>query len=196
MPLDKFMQERIFGPLGMNDTHFFLHEEKVSRLATPYTYFEEQGLSRFPDKTLSENGVLYTADYPYAGPMTCLSGGGGLCSTAQDYLQFCQMMLNGGELNGVRLLSRKSVELISQNHVGELIPKTGYGLGFGTYSKPAHLRELGSIGAYFWGGFFFTSFVIDPREDMVAIFMGQLHPAGGLNLQSKVLNLAYQSIID
>ena len=196
MTLDEFFQERIFDPLGMEDTHFFLPEGKVSRLATAYAYFEDKGLLSFPNEPLSEKGLPYTADYPYAGPMTCFSGGGGLCSTAEDYLQFCQMMLNGGELNGVRLLSRKSVELISQNQVGDLIPNAGFGLGFGTYSEPAHLRELGSIGAYFWGGFFFTSFVIDPREDMIAIFMGQMHPAGGLNLRSKVLTLAYQSIID
>ncbi len=106
------------------------------------------------------------------------------------------MLLNNGVLNGVRLLSRKSVELISLNHVGDLLKTFGYGLGFGTHSAPSHLRELGSIGAYYWGGFFFTSFIIDPKEDMIAIFMSQLYPTGGLNLRSKVLNLAYQAIID
>lgn len=196
MMLAEFFQERIFSPLGMKDTYFYLSDEQASRLATAYAYFEEKGLQRFPDKPLSDWGLMYSADYPYNGPNTYFSGGGGLCSTTEDYFRFCQMLLNGGELEGVRLLSRKSVELISQDHVGELVKGRGYGLGFGTYSDSSHLMELGSIGAYYWGGFFYTSFIIDPKEDLIAIFMGQLHPTGGLNLADKVLNLAYQAIID
>jgi CubicO group peptidase (beta-lactamase class C family) len=196
MTLAEFFQERIFIPLGMNETYFYLSDEQVSRLATAYAYFEEKGLLPFPDEPLSEGGLLYTADYPYNGPSTYFSGGGGLCSTAEDYFRFCQMLLSGGRWDGIRLLSRKSVELISQNHTGDLLENMGYGLGFGNYSEVSHLRELGSIGAYFWGGFFYTDFIIDPAEDMIVIFMGQLHPTGGLNLDSKVLNLAYQAIID
>jgi len=196
MTLAEFFQERIFRPLGMKDTYFFLSEEQASRLATAYAYFEDKGLQRFPDKPLSIGDLLYSADYPYNGPNTYFSGGGGLCSTAEDYFRFCQMLLNGGELDGIQLLSRKSVELISQDHVGELVEGMGYGLGFGTFSEISHLRELGSLGAYYWGGFFFTSFIIDPKEEMIAIFMGQLYPTGGLNLSNKVLNLAYQAIID
>lgn len=196
MTLAEFFQERIFRPLGMKDTYFFLSEEHVSRLATAYSYFEDEGLQRFPDKPLSYGHLSYSADYPYNGPNTYFSGGGGLCSTIEDYFRFCQMLLNGGELDGARLLSRKSVELISQDHIGELVEEMGYGLGFGNYSEKSHLVELGSLGAYFWGGFFYTRFIIDPEEDMIVIFMGQLHPTGGLNLDSKVLNLAYQAIID
>jgi CubicO group peptidase (beta-lactamase class C family) len=106
------------------------------------------------------------------------------------------MMLNGGELNGVRLLSRKSVELITQNHVQGKLDDMGYGLGFGVASEPRHLTELGSIGSYYWGGFFYTAFVIDPKEDMIAIFMGQLHPTGELNLDAKTIRLAYQALKD
>ena len=139
--------------------------------------------------------MAYSADYPYRGPRTYFSGGGGLCSTAEDYYRFCQMMLNGGSFNGARLLSRKSVELITQNHVqGKL--EQGFGLGFGVNSEPRHLTELGSIGSYYWGGFFYTAFVIDPKEELIAIFMGQLHPTGGLNLDGKTIQLAYQSIND
>ena len=196
MTLNEFFQERIFSPLGMKDTYFFLSEEQASRLATAYAYFEDKGLQRFPDKPLSLGDLLYSADYPYNGPNTYFSGGGGLCSTAEDYYRFCQMLLNGGELNGIRLLSRKSVELISLDHVGGLVEGMGYGLGFGTNSEISHLMELGSLGAYYWGGFFFTSFIIDPKEEMIAIFMSQLYPTGGLNLRDKVLNLAYQAIID
>jgi len=196
MTLDKFFKDRIFEPLGMKDTCFFLPEEKTSRLATAYTYYNEKGLQRFPDTPIKEGDLLYSADYPYSGPKTYFSGGGGLCSTAEDYFQFCQMLLNGGELNGARLLSRKSVELISNDHVGALLKGMGYGLGFGVFSDSSHLTELGSIGSYYWGGFFYTSFIIDPKEDMIAIFMGQLHPDGGLNLNQKILGLAYQAIID
>lgn len=197
MPLDKFFQERIFKPLGMKDTGFFLPEEKVPRLATAYTYYPEKGLQPFPEKgTIEEGAFVYSADYPYRGPRTYFSGGGGLCSTAEDYYRFCQMMLNGGQFNSTRLLSRKSVELITQNHVQAKLDDIGYGLGFGVNAEARHLTELGSIGSYYWGGFFYTAFVIDPKEDMIAIFMGQLHPTGELNLDAKAIRLAYQALKD
>jgi CubicO group peptidase (beta-lactamase class C family) len=197
MPLDRFLQERIFKPLGMKDTGFFLPPEKVARLATAYTYYLEKGLQPFRDKqTIEEGAFVYSADYPYRGPQTYFSGGGGLCSTAEDYYRFCQMMLNGGTFNGTRLLSRKSVELISQNHVQGKLDQTGFGLGFGVNSEAKHLTELGSVGSYYWGGFFYTTFVIDPKEEMITIFMGQLHPTGELNLDGKTIRLAYQAIED
>jgi CubicO group peptidase (beta-lactamase class C family) len=197
MPLNKFLEERIFKPLRMKDTCFFLPDDKVSRLATAYTYYPEKGLQPILDKQVVKEGdFTYSADYPYNGPRTYFSGGGGLTSTAEDYYRFCQMMLNGGELNGVRLLSRKSVELITQNHVQGKLDDMGYGLGFGVASEPRHLTELGSIGSYYWGGFFYTAFVIDPKEDMIAIFMGQLHPTGELNLDAKTIRLAYQALKD
>ena len=104
------------------------------------------------------------------------------------------MMLNGGELNGARVLSRKSVELISQNHVQGKLDEFGYGLGFGVTSEPRFLTELGSVGTYYWGGFYYTAFIIDPKEDMIAVFMAQLHPTGGLNVDSKAIRLAYQAL--
>jgi len=197
MPLDKFFGERIFKPLGMKDTCFFLPADKVPRLATAYTYYPEKGLQPILDKQVVKEGEsTYSADYPYRGPHTYFSGGGGLCSTAEDYSRFCQMMLKNGEFSGTRLLSRKAVELIRQNHVQGKLEEMGYGLGFGVTSEPRFLTELGSVGAYFWGGFYYTSFVIDPKEDLIAIFMGQLHPTGGLNLDRKVIGLAYQAIKD
>ncbi len=199
MPFDKFLEERLFKPLGMKDTGFFPPEEKVARLATAYTYYEGKGLQPILDGQVikdEECDAGYSADYPYHGPKTYFSGGAGLCSTAEDYYRFCQMMLNGGELNGTRILSRKSVELMSQNHVQGKLDTFGYGLGFGVASELKHLTELGSVGSYYWGGFYYTSFVIDPKEDLIAIFMGQLHPTGGLNLDSKAINLAYQAIND
>ena len=147
-------------------------------------------------KVVKDGDFSYSSDYPYRGPHTYFSGGGGLSSTAEDYYRFGQMMLNGGQLNGVRIISRKSVELMSSNQVQGKVDDFGYGLGFGTTSEPRFLHELGSVGSYYWGGFYYTSFVIDPKEDLVAVFMGQLHPTGGLNLDSKAIELAYQAIKD
>lgn len=197
MPFDKFLQERIFKPLGMKDTGYYFSDEKAARFATAYTYYKDKGLQPIADgQVIKEGQFSYSADYPYRGPRTYFSGGGGLSATAEDYYRFCQMMLNGGQLNGTRLLSRKSVELISQNHVQGKLDEMGYGLGFGVTSEPKFLTELGSVGSYFWGGFYYTAFVIDPKEDMVVVFMGQLHPTGGLDVDDKVLRMAYQAIKD
>jgi CubicO group peptidase (beta-lactamase class C family) len=197
MPLDQFLEERIFKPLGMKDSYFYLPDDKVSRLAAAYTYYPDKGLQLFPaGKVIKEGDFSYSSDYPYRGPRTYFSGGGGLCSTAEDYYRFCQMMLNGGELNGARLLSPKSVELMTLNHTQGKTDDFGYGYGFGVDSDPRFLTELGSVGSYYWGGFFYTSFVVDPKEDMIAIFMGQLHPTGDLNLDAKAVGLAYQALID
>ena len=195
MPLDKFLEERIFKPLRMRDSGFFLPEDKASRLAMAYTYYPAQGLRPILDNQVVKEGEFsYSADYPTRGPRTYFSGGGGLCSTAEDYYRFCQMMLNGGELNGARVLSRKSVELISQNHVQGKLDEFGYGLGVGVTSEPRFLTELGSVGTYYWGGFYYTSFVIDPKEDLIVVFMAQLHPTGGLSVDSKAIRLAYQAL--
>jgi CubicO group peptidase (beta-lactamase class C family) len=198
MPFDKFLQVRLFQPLGMKDTGFFPPAENVPRLATAYAYDEQKGLHPILDnQVMQEGGFQFTADYPYRGPHTYFSGGGGLCSTAEDYYRFCQMMLNGGELNGARILSRKSVELMSHNHVqGKADGANAYGLGFGTTNDAQQLTELGSVGSFYWGGFYYTSFVIDPKEELVAIFMGQLHPDGGLKIDSQAITLAYQAIKD
>ncbi|MBI4165381.1 MAG: beta-lactamase family protein [Acidobacteria bacterium] len=197
MTFDKFCEQRIFKPLGMNDTFFYVPEAKVARLATVYTYYEGKGLQPIRDgQVVKEGDSSFSADYAYRGPRTYFSGGAGLSSTAEDYYHFCQMMLNGGQLNGVRLLSRKSVELMRQNHVQGKLENAGYGLGFGVTGEPRFLTELGSVGTYYWGGAFYTTFVIDPKEDLIAVFMGQLHPTGGLDLDQKVIRLAYQAIQD
>jgi CubicO group peptidase (beta-lactamase class C family) len=195
MPLDKFFKSRILDPLGMKDTFFYAPDDKVGRIAAVYTYYDEKGLSRFPDSPIVEGSFSYSADYPYHGPRKLFSGGAGLCSTAMDYARFCQMMLGGGKLGGVRILSRKSVELMTHDQLGQIGPDTGFGLGFGIDGK-APLKEIGSVGEYSWGGFFYTSFVIDPKEDMIVISMMQLHPTGGYNLDARIKILAYQSLVD
>ena len=194
--LDEFFRKRIFEPLRMGDTQFFLPEERVPRLATAYTWYEGKGLNRFTDEPIVEGPFSYAADYPYRGPMTLYSGGGGLLSTAADYARFCQVILDGGKLDGTRLLSRKSVELMTQDQLGRVKPDMGFGLGFGVYGVKAPPAELGSPGKFGWGGFFYTHFFIDPKEKMFGIFMAQLHPAGGLNLDRIFEALAYQAIMD
>jgi CubicO group peptidase (beta-lactamase class C family) len=195
MPLDQFFKSRILDPLGMKDTFFYLPDDKVERLASAYTFYDDRGLNRFPDSAIKEDSMEYSADYPYRGPRKLFSGGAGLCSTAMDYARFCQMMLNGGKLGGVRILSRKSVELMTHDQLGNIDPDRGFGLGFGIDGK-GPLHELGSVDAYSWGGFFYTSFLVDPKEDLIVISMAQLHPSGGFDLDARIKILAYQALSD
>jgi CubicO group peptidase (beta-lactamase class C family) len=193
---DEFLRMRVFDPLGMKDTSFYVPEDKLNQLATAYTYYPDKGLSRFPDTPIVEGPFSYSADYPYRGPKKLYAGGAGLCSTAADYARFCQMMLDGGKVGATRLVSRKSVELMTHDQLGKVGPDQGFGLGFGIDGVKSPLSELGSPGEYNWGGFFYTAFVIDPKEQMITVFMAQLHPTGDLNLASLFHALAYQAIID
>jgi CubicO group peptidase (beta-lactamase class C family) len=195
-PLDEFFRTRIFEPLGMKDTYFFPPDNKVDRLATAYTYYPDKGLNRFPDSPIKEGSFVYSADYPSRGPKKLFSGGAGLVSTAMDYARFCQMMLDGGKVGNTRLLSRKSVELMTHDQLGKIGPDQGFGLGFGVDGVKEPLSELGSVGEFNWGGFFYTGFNIDPKEQMIIIFMAQLHPTGDLRLDREVDVLAYQAIND
>lgn len=196
MPLDKFFQTRIFEPVGMKDTYFYPPENKLARVATAYTYYPDKGLNRFPDTPIREGTFVYSADYPSRGPKKLFSGGAGLVSTAMDYARFCQMMLDEGKVGNTRLLSRKTVELMTHDQLGKIGPDQEFGLGFGIEGVKAPLAELGSAGEYAWGGFFYTAFTIDPKEQMIVVFMAQLHPTGDLTLDRQVNELAYQAIND
>ena len=195
-PLDEFFRTRIFEPLGMQDTYFFLPDAKVPRIAAAYTYYDGKGLNRFPDQPITEGSMIYSADYPYRGPKKLFAGGAGLNSTAMDYARFAQMILNGGKLGNTRILSRKTVELMSHDQLGKVAPDMGFGIGFGISGAKGPLDELGSAGDLGWGGFYYTTFSIDPKEGMVIVFMAQLHPTGGLRLDREVEVLAEQSIND
>ena len=196
MPLNQFFSERIFKPLGMKDTHFFIPEAKRERLATVYERTGDSPIMRKPQEPTVNGSLIYSTDYPYNGPKTYFSGGAGLVSTASDYARFAQMMLNGGELDGVRLLSRKTVELMTTDRLAKMDVNYGFGFGFGVVRNESDLWDIGSVGAYSGGGFFFTSFFIDPQEQMLGIFMCQLHPTGGLDLGDRIRILSYQAIAD
>ena len=195
-PLDQFFRERIFVPLGMKDTYFYPPDDKLDRLAAVYTYYSDKGLNQFPEMPITEGPFTYSADYPYRGPKKLFSGGGGLVSTAEDYARFCQMMLNGGKVGNTQLLSRKSVELMTHDQLGNISSDRSFGLGFGIDGIKTPPAELGSPGEYRWGGFFDTGFSIDLKEQMIVIFMAQLHPTGGLSLDRQVDVLAHQAIVE
>ncbi len=195
MPFDQFLKTRVTDPLGMKDTGFIVSDAQLPRLAAVYTYYDGKGLQRFPAAGITEGPFSYTDDYVLKGH-TLFSGGAGLFSTAGDYARFCQMFLNGGELDGVRILSRKSVELMTHDTLGKIGPEQGFGIGFGISGVKAPLTELGSPGQYGWGGFYDTLFTIDPKEDMIVIALAQLHPTGGDVIEAVVQNLAYQAIAD
>ncbi len=194
LTLDQFFRERIFEPLGMSDTGFHVPAEKLDRLTTVYGPPEEgQTGLRVRD---------HPADTTYARPPGFLSGGAGLVSTARDYWRFCQMLLNEGELDGVRLLSPASVRLMRGNHLSEEVrsrsnqPGLGFGLNFAVVLDPAAAGQLGSPGEYYWGGYASTLFWIDPREEVIGILMTQFIPSGTHPLRPQMRNLVYQALVD
>ena len=202
---DEFLKQRIFDPLGMNDTGFFVPPEKLGRFAQLYA---PKGTQQDAEAWL--RGVTSVDEIVPADPSvsdgfvrrpTHQSGGGGMVSTAGDYLRFCQLMLNGGELEGVRILSRKSVELMTTDHLGDIpmgLGRTGYGfgLGFAVAVDQGQIGTLGSVGEYNWGGAAGTRFWVDPKEDLIGIFMVQIIPHTGLNFGTEFKLLTYQAIAD
>lgn len=188
MPFAEFLRKRIFEPLGMVDTDFSVPEEKADRYASVYEPTEEGGIHEIENPPVS------------SGPLSFHhAGGAGLQSTAADYLRFCQMMLNKGEFNGERLLGRKTVELMTMNHISDdwqPLWRTGcgFGLGFAVVTDVAESNTLGSLGTFSWGGLASTTFWIDPVEELVAILMTQLIGDNPFHSQFRVLT--YQAIVD
>ena len=194
MTLDAFFEERIFEPLGMPDTFFNVPPAKLDRLATLYQYRPAAPLAPLVDPL--GNPTLHRR---------LLSGGGGLISTAADYLRFAQMLLNGGVLDGVRLVSRKTVELMTLNHLppellpfGEYEPHRGYGFGLGVsvIMDLARYGSIGSVGTFEWGGAANTAFWVDPQEKLIGILLTQFMPAWHFRLTDDFRVLTYQAIDD
>ena len=196
LPLETYLGEKIFQPLGMAETGFHVPADKVDRFAAVYGPCETNDLKVDDDPTTSQ----------FLTPPNLPSGGGGLVSTIADYLQFAQMLRNQGELAGTRLLSRKSIELMTLNHLpaallpieigGNLIAGYGFGLGFRVMVDVAASQALGSVGEYGWSGAANTYFWIDPAEDMIGILMTQFMPSGTYPISRDFRVLAYQSIMD
>ena len=191
MPFDEFLRKRLFDPLGMDDTWFYLPESKTNRLVTVQKKESEEWV-KYPI-------TFYDTDYPIIGAMKYFSGGGGLSSTAMDYASFLQMYLNGGELNGNRILSRTSVQSVMGNQTGDLWggDKSHYGLAFGVVtSKGQDAGGEGSEGTFSWGGYFNTSYFADPIEKTIGILMKQTRGPVNDETQWKFRLLVNQAIDD
>ena len=169
MPFDAFLKNHLFDPLGMKDTGFYLPADHAGRLVAVQK--PENG------KWVRTTGSFFDPDYPIKGAKTLFSGGGGLCSTARDYATFLQMYLNGGELGGVRILSRTTVQtILGQQVAGELFGglDSYYGLAFGVVTDRGQTRGgSGSAGTFSWGGYFNTQYFADPKEGLIGILMKQ-----------------------
>ena len=190
--LDSFLRETIFEPLGMDDTHFYLPPDKTGRLATVYSA-SKSGLKRAP-----EPGLGIGQGHYLKGPRVSFSGGAGLLSTAKNYARFLQMMLNGGSLDGRRVLSRKSVELMTVDHLNGIPFRAGqgFGLGFSVVTDVGARGQPGSVGEFGWGGAYHSTYWVDPQEGLVVVYLTQLIPANGLDEHSKLRALVYQALTD
>ena len=196
--LDEFFRQRIFEPLGMTDTGFVVPESEVDRCSTLY----------FAAGTAMT--VMAPAISMTVAP-SMLSGGGGLMSSSDDYLRFCHLLVNGGELDGVRLLSPRTLQFMTTNHLpgGKTLNDmgqstfaevamagTGFGLGFSVLVDPAASQSLGSVGQYAWGGAASTAFWIDPAEELAVVFMTQLLPSNTYPLRRHLQAGVYQALLD
>jgi len=198
---DEYLRRHIFEPLGMADTGFVVPEDKLGRFAACYERNRKKELRLQDDPQQS----------PYAQDPKFHSGGGGLVSTASDYLQFCRMLLNGGELDGARLLGPKTIELMTQNHIedgrdissvsaGGFSETTydgiGFGLGFSVMLDTSRAQLIGTPGEFAWGGAASTAFWIDPVEELIVIFMTQFMPSGTFNFRGQLKSIIYPAIVD
>ena len=201
VPFDKFLHDRVFTPLGMTDTSFFVPEEQLDRLAAVYSPSTEGGIARLVSGAVDR----------FARPHTFFSGGGGLVSTASDYMRFCQMLLNGGSLEDVRLLAPKTVEMMRSDHLtDELKPFSvsespesisytrgcGFGLGFSVVTDITQHGVIGSNGMYYWSGAASTLFWIDPAEELIAILLTQFMPNRCYPLDREFQTDVYQALVE
>ena len=193
MPLDQFLKARIFDPLGMTDTYFFLPKEKASRLATVYMPKEGQPLKAAP-----VNGTVDSQGQYVTGPRKNFSGGAGLVSTAKDYYHFLQMMANGGEFNGKRILSSRTTHLMTVDHLDgiEHRPGLGFGLGFEVVLDQGRRGTYGSVGQFGWGGAYGSTYWVDPAEEMIVLYFTQVRPGSIVKDQLQLRALIYQALAD
>jgi CubicO group peptidase (beta-lactamase class C family) len=201
MKLDKYFQKHIFDPLGMEDTGFSCAKEKVDRLASLYEQHPKKG------PVLVDPGGAKTARVK---KRKMLSGGGGLLSTMSDYYRFCSMLLNQGELDGTRIIGRKTLAMMASNHLPDHKDLTemsqsafsettyqgvGFGLGFSVILDPVKTQSLTDVGEYGWGGAASTVFWVNPKEEMVVIFLTQLLPSSTYQVRRELRSLVYSSLM-
>ncbi|MDX1648078.1 MAG: serine hydrolase domain-containing protein [Longimicrobiales bacterium] len=192
MSLDAYLRSRIFEPLGMSDTHFYLPRSERDRLAVVYRGSRDGPLERSPEGRGMRGQGLYVD-----GPRSSFSGGAGLLSTARDYSRFLQAILDGGVLDGVRILSPKSVEIMTENHVGDLLgPGVGFGLGFQVVRDLGARGTLGSSGEFSWGGAYHSVYWGDFTEDLVVTYFTQLLPAPARDDHARLRTLVYQALTE
>lgn len=200
MTLDRYFQSHVFEPLGMTDTAFHVDAGRVERFAANYQRRADKTLALIDDPMASS----------YAAPPAFLSGGGGLVGTTADYLRFCDMLRCGGTLDGQRIIGSRTLRMMTRNHLAggrdltemaigafseTAYEGTGFGLGFATTLSEVAAGQLGE-GDYFWGGAASTIFWVDPREDLVVIFMTQLMPSATFNFRGQLKNIVYGAIED
>ena len=198
-PFGEFLQRRVIEPLGMVDTGFHVPAQKHARFAANYGRGRDGGLALLDDPATSR----------FLAPPAICSGGGGLVSTAADYMRFCQFMLNRGELGGTRLLGRKTVALMTSNHLrGDMaamgMPRfsessyegIGFGLGFSVMLDPARAQIVGTPGEFAWGGAASTAFWVDPAEDLAVVMLTQLMPSSAYPIRRELRVLTYAAITD
>jgi CubicO group peptidase (beta-lactamase class C family) len=198
-PLDAFLRERVLRPLGMADTEFHVPAGKVGRFAASY----QKGADGRPEP------IDDPETSPFLAPPAAPSGGGGLVGTARDYMRFCRMLLAGGVLGGERLLGRKTVELMTMNHLGGDMAAMGqprfaesnyhgigFGLGFSVVLDPARAQIIGSAGECAWGGMASTAFWVDPKEDLAVVMMTQLVPSSTYPIRRELRVLTYQAVVE
>ncbi|MDA1300261.1 MAG: serine hydrolase [Proteobacteria bacterium] len=202
-PLDEYLKEHILAPLGMNDSGFHVPPDKADRLTACYRFSPEGNRGyELQDAPASSR---------YLEPRTYFSGAGGMVSTAHDYMQFCKMLLGGGELNGERIIGTRTLEYMATNHLpgdGDLaslgqpqflettMEGIGFGLGFAVLLDPAVAQVIGTPGEYYWGGAASTAFFISPEENMAVVFLTQLLPSGSHPIRRQLRSVTYGAIAD
>ncbi len=204
---DQFLQDRVLGPLGMRDTGFHVPERELGRFAANY----RRSAAATPASPACEVIDRPDSSSVYTRPRSYFSGAGGLVSTAGDYMRFCKMLANRGELEGVRILGTRTLEYMAMNHLpggrdlaamGQprftetTMEGIGFGLGFAVLLDPTVAQVIGTRGEFYWGGAASTAFFISPREDLVMIFLTQLMPSGTYPFRRELRSTIYSSIID
>lgn len=191
-PFDEFLRQRVFEPVGMIDTSFYLSPSKAGRLAVVYSVAGDK-IERAPDPGLGAGQGAYLI-----GPRKSFSGGAGILSTAGDYARFLLMLASGGTIDGKRILSRKSVELMTADQMRNIPYRDGqgFGLGFSITKDVGALGVPSSVGEFGWGGAYHSVYWVDPKEQLVVVYFTQLIPAGSIDDHGKLRSLIYQSIVD